>query len=159
MHLFNKQILERIGRKLLAEKETIALAESVTAGLLQFAFSTVPDAAKFLHGGITAYNIGQKFKHLRVEPLHALAVNCVSQEVAKEMANNVCTLFSSHWGIGITGYASPVPESGDKVFAYYAISYKSRLKAHGKITAQKVDPTDVQVKFVNYILTQLDKKM
>jgi len=33
--LFNKKILENIGKKFLRRKETIAVAESVTAGLLQ----------------------------------------------------------------------------------------------------------------------------
>ncbi|MFT3750464.1 MAG: hypothetical protein QM768_19275 [Agriterribacter sp.] len=32
------------------------------------------------------------------------------------------TLFTSNWEIGITGYASPVPESGQALFVYYAIA-------------------------------------
>jgi PncC family amidohydrolase len=159
MNLFDKKILEQIGKQLLKKKETIAVAESVTAGLLQFAFSAAPDAVKFFHGGITAYNIAQKFKHLQVEPLHALTVNCVSQKVADEMAHHVCRLFCSDWGIGITGYASPVPESGNKVFAFYAISYRTKLKAHGKITSQKADPPALQLKYANYILGQLKRKI
>src|SRR5436190_21131457 len=115
MNTFDKKVLERLGKKLLKKKQTVAVAESVTSGLLQFAFSCIPDAASFFQGGITAYNIAQKFKHLQVEPLHALSVNCVSSKVAKEMALHVCQLYSSDWGIGITGYASPVPESGNKV--------------------------------------------
>jgi nicotinamide-nucleotide amidase len=155
MELFNKKILEATGKQLLKRKETIAVAESVTAGLFQFAFSTIPDAASFFQGGITAYNIGQKFKHLRVEPLHALSVNCVSQQVATQMAMHVCELYASDWGIGTTGYASPDPKAGNKLFAFYAITYKGKVKASGKITQRKADPPEIQVKYVDEIFRKL----
>src|SRR3954469_8414198 len=104
--LFNDDLLQSIGKKLHAKEQTIAISESVTSGLLQFAFSNIKDAEKFYQGGITAYNIGQKYKHLNVETIHAIGVNCVSQKIADEMALNVISLFNSDWGIGITGYAS-----------------------------------------------------
>src|SRR5688500_3768988 len=110
MELFNRKILDRIGKRLLKKKETIAVAESVTAGLLQSSFSNIPDAANFFQGGLTAYNLGQKFRHLDVQPIHAKAVNCVSQKVATEMATHIIEKYASDWGIGITGYATPVAE-------------------------------------------------
>ena len=103
--------------------------------------------------------MAQKFKHLEVEPVHALAVNCVSQQVAAEMAHHVCALFGSHWGIGVTGYASPVPESGNKLFAFYAIVHGKKVVASGKIVAQEADPPLLQLKYANYIFTQLGKKL
>jgi len=155
MQTFNKKTLILIGKSLLKKKETFAVAESVTSGLIQYAFSCIPDAALFFQGGITAYNIGQKFKHLKVEPLHALAVNCVSLKVAKEMALHVCKLYSSDWGAGITGYASPVPESGNKVFAFYAIAYKGKIKTSGKINPVPNEPTALQWLYVSHILQKL----
>ena len=152
MDLFQTSVLKRIGKKLISKKQTLSVAESVTSGLLQFAFSNVPDAAHFFQGGITAYNIGQKFKHLGVEPVHALSVDCVSQKVATEMAMHVCDLFSSDWGIGITGYATQVPESDHKIFAYYAITYKMKLKKSGKIVPHTDDPPEVQRKYVNDVI-------
>jgi nicotinamide mononucleotide (NMN) deamidase PncC len=92
MELFDKNLLIRIGKYLKRKEETLAVAESVTAGLVQYAFSNVPDATQFFQGGLTAYNVAQKFKHLQVEPIHALAVNCVSQLVAEQMALQVCSL-------------------------------------------------------------------
>jgi len=155
MDTFDKKILERLGKKLLKKKQTVAVAESVTSGLLQFAFSCIPDAACFFQGGITAYNIAQKFKHLQVEPLHALSVNCVSVKVAKEMALHVCQLYSSDWGIGITGYASPVPESGNKVFAFFAITYRGMIKSSGKINPGKKDPPELQWVYTDKLLRKM----
>ncbi|HET9747290.1 MAG TPA: CinA family protein [Chitinophagaceae bacterium] len=155
MEMFNNKNLGSIGKKLLRKKETIAIAESVTSGLLQFAFSTIKDASCFYQGGITAFNIGQKFKHLQVDPVHALAVNSVSQKVAEEMAQQVCSLFKSDWGIGVTGYATPEPPSGHKLFAFYAIAFKNKIRAKGKLSLSKGEPTEVQLYYTNKIVNRL----
>jgi nicotinamide-nucleotide amidase len=152
MNLFEKELLTSIGKKLIRRKETIAVAESVTSGLLQFAFSSVPDAATFYQGGMTAYNIGQKYKYLHVEPIHAESVNCVSVKVAEQMANEVCKLYCSDWGVAITGYATPVPESDNKTFCFYAIAYKNKVKGKGKIASLKEDPSLVQVDYATIVL-------
>jgi PncC family amidohydrolase len=159
MIAFDKSILESIGSYLLEKKESIAVAESVTAGLLQFAFSNIIDASKFFQGGITVYNLAQKFKHLEVEPIHAQSVNCVSEKVASEMALHVCRLFSSDWGIGVTGYATPVPESDNAVFAFFAIAYKNKVINSGKIVPPFADPPALQEKYVSEIILKTKAMM
>ena len=67
-----KEFADKAGRLLIKKKNTIAVAESVTAGNLQAVFSLAKDATAFFQGGITAYNIGQKCRHLLVEPTHAI---------------------------------------------------------------------------------------
>ena len=79
-------MLRSIRASLLKRKETVSVAESVTSGLLQSAFAAIPDASLFFQGGLTAYNLGQKAKHLAIEPIHAEKVNCVSQQIADQMA-------------------------------------------------------------------------
>jgi len=159
MNLFNEKTLEGIKNKLLKSHETIAVAESVTSGFIQLAFSTAKDASKFYQGGITAYNIGQKYKHLHVEPIHANGCNCVSGKVATEMALNVCRLFESDWGLGITGYAAPVEESDNKLFAYYAIAYKDKVVAQKKLVAKQEDSFEVQLSYVNHLLDDLKEHL
>ncbi|MEO5684878.1 MAG: CinA family protein [Chitinophagaceae bacterium] len=153
--LFDASLLNKIGKRLLAKGQTIAVAESVTSGLIQFALSSMENAEKFYHGGVTAYNIAQKFKHLNVEPIHALECNCVSQKIADEMAINVSADFNSDWGIGITGYATPVPESEHKVFAFYAISFQQTIMTAGKMDSIKTVPPGPQISYVNAVLEVL----
>jgi PncC family amidohydrolase len=153
--LFDKNAIEAIRNYLLEHQETIAVAESVTSGFIQAAFSTAEEASQFYQGGITAYNVGQKFRHLRVEPVEALACNCVSEKIAQEMALHVCDLFHSQWGMGITGYAAPVPESDNKLYAYYAIAHKNRIISTRKVTAKKGDSVKVQLFYVNETLSDL----
>lgn len=153
----NKATANKLRRYFLSRKETIAVAESVTSGLLQLYFSELTDAVKFYHGGITVYNLGQKYKHLQVEPIHAQACNCVSMQIAEQMAINVCSSFGSHWGIGITGYATPVPESGNKLFCYYAIAEGNSIHAAGEITSKKIPPLKVKEFYRDTIINEFVK--
>jgi PncC family amidohydrolase len=150
-----QHLSDTIRTALLTRKESVAVAESVTAGLLQFAFSTIPDASSFFQGGITAFNLAQKYKHLQVEPIHAMDVNCVSKKVAVEMSLQVCQLFSSDWGMGITGYATPIEESGNELFAYYAITHRGKIKAEARIKPRATEPQQVQEEYVQHVLRRL----
>lgn len=151
---FNQDHINDIRNYILSKKETIAIAESVTSGLLQTAFALAPDASKFYQGGITAYNLGQKYKHLGVEPIHAENCDCVSKKVAGQMANNVCDLFKSDWGIGVTGYAVPVPESWQKLYAFYAIAHHHKIILNGMVAAKKQESSQAQLLYVNAVLKE-----
>jgi nicotinamide-nucleotide amidase len=154
--LFATDTLLAIRERLLRRQETIAVAESVTSGLVQAALSTTPDAIQFYQGGITTYNLRQKTRHLHVNTIHALSCNCVSTQVAEEMAVNVCKLFSSHWGLGITGYATPVPESNDSLFAHYCVARGGQIMKSGIIKpAKKAEPFNIQQWYANRLLELL----
>lgn len=145
--------VESIKQFLIAHKKTLAVAESVTSGHLQVVFTQVKNASDFFQGGITAYNYGQKCRHLHIEPIHALKDNCVSLGIAGQMALHAGKMFLSDYGIGITGYASRVPEDGiNDLFAFAAISLNDKVLVAKKITPS-VDGEgfDVQVNYVNQI--------
>jgi nicotinamide-nucleotide amidase len=151
--LISKQVIDEVKDKLIKKHETLAVAESVTSGILQAIFSAATDAAKFFQGGITTYNIGQKVLHLGIEPIHAEECNCVSKQTASEMALGVARLFRSDWGIGITGYASAVPESGNELFAYCAFSYKGDIVLEETIQPQATEFFPVQHEFAIAVLS------
>lgn len=150
-----KTSADTIKSYLIANHETIAVAESVTAGQLQFQLSQATGAEECFQGGITTYNIGQKCMHLGVEPIHAKACNCVSEHVATQMALNVCRLFSSDWGIGITGYATPVPESGNELFCYFAIAHRGNIRRSGKLEPIASSPAAVQIEYAEKTMKKL----
>jgi nicotinamide-nucleotide amidase len=145
--------INQIGEILITNKETIAVAESVTSGLLQAALSTATKASMFFQGGITAYNLGQKTKHLNVEPIHALLCNSVSEKVTNELATGVCSLFHSDWGIGITGYAATLPEKDVyDLYAFYSFSFRGEIIHSRKIISDKKDPEQVQRFYVSAVI-------
>jgi len=103
---------------------TLATAESLTCGRVQARIGMIPGASAFFLGGITAYTIEQKVRHLGVPEEEALATNGVSCEVAEAMAVGVCHLFGSRVGIATTGYAEPDPERKISTpFAWWALAH------------------------------------
>ncbi|KQR95667.1 damage-inducible protein CinA [Chryseobacterium sp. Leaf180] len=122
-----KNILEDIANCFHKNEESIAVAESVTSGFLQFSFSQMDKASDFFRGGITAYSLGEKVRLLEVNQLEAKSCNCVSEKISQQMAVGVSKLFRTDWGIGVTGYAVPVPESDDKLFAYFSFAYYGEI--------------------------------
>jgi nicotinamide-nucleotide amidase len=153
--VYNKETLDRIKDLLIKNKQTVAVAESVTSGHLQAAFSNATDAACFFQGGITAYNLGQKCRQLSVEPIQALECNCVSEKISEQMAQEVRRMFLSDYGIAVTGYATPIPEKGiEELFAYLSIVYRDKTVVTKKLIPGDTKAFDAQVVFTNTILTE-----
>ena len=148
-------MIENIKTGLIRRMESVAVAESVTGGLLQSVVSSCEEASRFFQGGITVYNIGQKCRHLGIDPIHGMDCNCVSEKVAKEMSLNVCKLFTSNWGVAVTGYATPVPESDNKLFAYFAISFNGQVKHVEKVQPEFDHPHEVQMWYIEKIVEAL----
>ena len=153
--MFDKIILQDAADILYRKHHTLSVAESFTAGLLQLAFASAENATAFFQGGITAYNAKQKYTHLHVDLLHAISCNSVSETIASELALGVSRSFSSHWGIGITGYASALPgHDMNPLYAYYAFSFKNDIVKAGEITCENKEPFQVQLHYVNSILKE-----
>jgi nicotinamide-nucleotide amidase len=153
---YNLELVNAVKDYLVEKKETLSVAESVTSGHLQASLSAATDASMFFQGGITAYNAGQKTRHLDVEPVYAMQDNCVSDRVARQMATAVTRMFISHYGIGITGYATVMPESGvNDLYAYAAIAYGDEILLVKKLSSGQKDSTDVQVDFTNQVMEAL----
>lgn len=127
-NMYNRSLINIIKANLVKKHHTLAVAESVTSGHLQAAFSLADGATQFFQGGLTAYNLGQKSRHLKINPIQADASNCVSEVITKEMALSALELFSCEWSIAITGYAAPIPEIGIRdLYAFVAIAYQNEV--------------------------------
>lgn len=156
---FNVAAIETIRQHLTANKETIAVAESVTSGFLQAALASAEQASDFFQGGITTYNIDQKVRHLGIDRKVGEACNCVSANIAEQMARGVAALFKCDWSIAVTGYATPVEESGFKLFAHYSVFHQNRIIDSGRIDLEQKSPEEVQLQYVNTILANFAGKL
>lgn len=157
-----QNLFKYIGNYLLEVEETIAIAESVTSGFLQFSFSQMKDASKFYKGGITAYTLDEKINLLHVDASEAEACDCVSPNIAETMALNVAKVFKTDWSIAVTGYATPVPESNRKLYAYFAIVYKGQVILSEKLDLHsRTKQVNAQLYYTEFILgcfkLELDK--
>ncbi|HEY1008459.1 MAG TPA: nicotinamide-nucleotide amidohydrolase family protein [Daejeonella sp.] len=155
--MFDKNVISEIRRHLVDRHETVAVAESVTSGLLGAALSTAEEAMKFFQGGFILYNLGQKARHLDIDPVHAIETNCVSSKMAEDMALSIADQFSSSFGLAITGYATPVPESDNKLFAHLAISYQGEILLTAELKSDKAEAFVVQTNYVNKALVEFER--
>lgn len=106
---------------------TLAAAESMTCGRVQARVGEISGASGFFLGGITAYSIDEKVRHLGVSRAAARRDEGVSARIAGQMAGGVCALFRSEIGVATTGYAEPAPGAGvTHPFAWWAVVQRSR---------------------------------
>ena len=98
--------------RLRAAGQTLAVAESLTGGLLAARVVDVPGASAVLRGGVVAYATDLKHLLLGV-PEHLLARHgAVHPEVAAQMAIGVRDRLGATWGLSTTGVAGPQPQDG-----------------------------------------------
>ena len=151
--IYSIELVNNIKDALISKDETLAVAESVTSGHLQAAFSLADNATLFFQGGITAYHLAQKYRHLQIDPIYASKVNCVSERIAAEMATGVCRLFSSGYGISITGYASEIPEMNIyELYAFMAFAKEEKILTSQRITTNKKTMLEAQLDYTDQVL-------
>jgi nicotinamide-nucleotide amidase len=98
----DEQVAEMLGRG-----ETIALAESCTAGLLAGRLTEVPGSSDYVLGGAVVYSNAAKTDLAGVPESMIAAHGAVSREVAEALASGVRARFGASIGVGITGIAGP----------------------------------------------------
>jgi nicotinamide-nucleotide amidase len=123
-----ENIEEVVGKILKKKKLKISTAESCTGGLLGDIITRVPGSSCYYKGGIIAYDENIKINILGVKKETIEKYSVYSEEVAKEMAENVRKIFGSDIGIGTTGIAGPKGGTKEKPVGtvYMAISYKDK---------------------------------
>ncbi|MFG3352427.1 CinA family protein [Streptomyces sp. NPDC048001] len=99
--------------------ETLAVAESLTGGLVAAALTGVPGASRSFRGSVTAYATDVKSGLLGVDPALLAARGAVDAEVAEQMAAGVRRLLGAAWGIATTGVAGPDRQDGHPVGTVY----------------------------------------
>jgi nicotinamide-nucleotide amidase len=101
---------------LLAERhQTVAVAESLTGGMLCAALTDPPGASTSFRGGLVVYATDLKERLAAVDPKLLAARGAVDPEVAVSLARGVRDRLGASWGIGITGVAGPDPQDGTPV--------------------------------------------
>ena len=121
---------------LAAKHFTIAVAESLTGGLLVAELVRTPGASAVVLGGVVAYSTELKHTLLGVDAEVLAAHGPVHPDVAAQMAAGVRDALAvggepAHIGISTTGVAGPDPQGGQAVGTVYlgfAIGFEVRTK-------------------------------
>jgi len=103
-----------VGELLLETGYTISIAESCTGGTVSQMIASVPGASRYFLGSVIAYSNEVKKDTLGVDPETIEKYGAVSEEVAKQMAQNVRRIMNSDYGLATTGIAGPDGGSPEK---------------------------------------------
>jgi nicotinamide-nucleotide amidase len=96
-----------VGRLLVARGQTLAVAESLTGGLVAARIVAVPGASEWFRGGVVAYASDVKHDLLDVPPGPV-----VSEAAATAMADGVRRRLGADIGLSTTGVAGPTEQDG-----------------------------------------------
>jgi nicotinamide-nucleotide amidase len=107
-----QELASSLIKKLQENNLTIAVAESLTGGLVAASLTEIPGASKVFRGSITAYADEIKQNILNVKDETITNFTSISEQVALEMAINVRTIMKSDIGISTTGVAGPEKSAG-----------------------------------------------
>ncbi|GAB3152352.1 CinA family protein [Amycolatopsis stemonae] len=92
--------------------ETVAAAESLTAGLVCATLARVPGASAVLRGGLVVYATELKTSLAGVDAALLAEHGAVHPEVAAQLAEGARDRCGATWGLGLTGVAGPSPQDG-----------------------------------------------
>jgi len=139
---------------------TLAVAESLTGGRIQSALTAVSGASGYFLGGVTAYTLDPKVKLLGVKRAAAAKADCVSADVAAQMARGAAALFGADLAVATTGYAEPAPTKGvDAPFAYWTIVRRVAPRRWAVVAGRVVCPgmtrTQAQSAVTDAVLAEL----
>src|ERR1700738_128180 len=100
-------IAEQIAAKLIARKQTIAIAESSTGGLISAALLSVPGASAYFLGGAVVYTRDARRLLMDIPDDAMKGIRSASEPYAKLLARQIRPRFSSDWGLSETGATGP----------------------------------------------------
>ncbi|MDV6012163.1 CinA family protein [Haloechinothrix sp. LS1_15] len=97
---------------LIERGQTVATAESMTAGAVCARLTSVAGASAAVRGGLIVYATELKARLAGVDGELLRRHGPVHPEVATELAGGAVTVCGADWGLAVTGVAGPGPQDG-----------------------------------------------
>ena len=100
-------IAEQVAARLIERKETIAVAESSTGGLISASLLSVPGASAYFLGGGVIYTRDARRALMDISDEAMRGLRSASEPYAKLLANQVRERLATDWGLSETGATGP----------------------------------------------------
>jgi PncC family amidohydrolase len=100
-------IAEQIAARLIERRQTIAVAESSTGGLISASLLAVPGASAYFLGGAVVYTRDARRLLADIPDDAMKGIRSASEPYAKLLANQIRGRFATDWGLSETGATGP----------------------------------------------------
>jgi nicotinamide-nucleotide amidase len=107
MHTSLSSIAEALGQRLKDAKQTLAVAESSSGGLISAALLAVPGASAYFLGGAVVYTGKARMSLLGLTRESVAGMRSSSEPYALLLARTARENFNADWGLSETGAAGP----------------------------------------------------
>jgi PncC family amidohydrolase len=98
---------EQVAKQLISRKQTIAVAESSTGGLISAALLAVPGASAYFLGSAVVYTRDARRLLMDIPDDAMQGIRSASEPYAQLLADTIRRRFASDWGLSETGAAGP----------------------------------------------------
>lgn len=123
-----------VGMLLTLNKKTIAVAESITGGLIAKKITDIPGSSNYFLSGMVTYSNESKIKDLKIPEELIKENGAVSEQVAKAMALAIKNTSSAKIGLSTTGVAGPSGGTHNKslglVYIGLATEQECKVETH-----------------------------
>lgn len=153
--------LQLCGKLLIRHNLTIAFAESATAGRISSEFAMVPDAGKFLKGGIVCYDADLKCSLLRVPHEQLETFTPESEIVTHLITTGLQKLIPADIHIGCTGLTAPGgSETAEKpVGTMFLYAIKTNEPLFNERTVFQGSPEEIVIQTVDFLAQRLSQSL
>src|SRR5665213_1340838 len=100
-------IAEKIAARLIERKQTIAVAESSTGGLISASLLAVPGASAYFLGGGVIYTRDARRILMEIPDEAMKGIRSASEPYAQLLASQIRNRFGTDWGLSETGATGP----------------------------------------------------
>src|SRR6266705_7190937 len=100
-------IAEKIAARLIERRESIAVAESSTGGLISAALLAVPGASAYFLGSAVVYTRDARRILMDIPDEAMKGIRSASEVYAKLLASQMRARFATDWGLSETGATGP----------------------------------------------------
>src|ERR1700690_492819 len=100
-------LAEKIATRLIERRETIAIAESSTGGLIAAALLSVPGASAYFVGGAVVYTRAARAALLGIGDADMAGLRAATETYSLLVARRVRERHGATWGLGETGASGP----------------------------------------------------
>jgi nicotinamide-nucleotide amidase len=140
--------------RLSAAGHTVAVAESLTGGLVAAALTDLAGASVVVRGAVIAYSTDLKAQVLGVDQDLLARVGAVDAGVAEQMAAGVRSLMGATYGLATTGVAGPDPADGKPVGTVF-VAVVGPTSSRVKVLALSGDRAQIRQQSVLAVLALL----
>jgi len=155
----DETLAEVVGKDLIRNNQTLALAESCTGGLIGKYITDCPGASKFFKQGWITYSNEAKIEQLDVSAELINRYGAVSKQVAQAMAMGARRKSNTNYSIAVTGIAGPEGGTKEKPVGLVFIGIDSDLGCKVKQCSFSRDREFIRQRAAQTALHELWKRL